>query len=178
MGYKVKACAICGREYQPNGPRQKFCPECRPSATAPNMNALRLAIVKQAKADGKLERMIETGAAAQLFPGTDQAYLERLAKESAVFQKKELTDEEREILKTPLGPIITEERGSNMAKHYEDCGDVWASLMAGGKVLAVDLNTELVYRLEDMKVSNIVEILGRDDVLFYQKKEAKDGDTV
>lgn len=79
--YALRQCERCGSTYRPTGPRQKFCEHCRPTYSEAGVNALRVAILKQAKKDGKLERMVETGAAAKLFPGTDQAYLERLAKE-------------------------------------------------------------------------------------------------
>ena len=129
--------------------------------------------MKQAKCDGKLERMVQNGAAAQLFPGTDQAYLERL-----VEMKNEPTPEELEALKAPLGPLMPKEKENNMTKNYTECSDAWAELKAGGEVLAVDLNAEMVYRLGDRKVREIVEILSRDDVLIYQRKEAEDGDAV
>ena len=163
MGYKTKTCEICGREYEPGGPRQKFCPECKTSATAPNVNALRLAIMKQAKKDGKLGRMVENGAAAQLFPGTDQDYLVRLSRAN-------LTPEEKEILKQPLGPLMAAEKENNMTTNYKECRDAWEALMDGEEVLAVDLNAEMVYRLGDRKVREIVEIIGREDVLLYQRK--------
>lgn len=159
MGYRTKTCEICGREYEPGGPRQKFCKECKTSATAPNVNALRLAIMKQAKKDGKLGRMVENGAAAQLFPGTDQDYLERLAKEVNKGQERQ---------KARHAAITG--GGENMTTNYKVCSDAWEALMDGEEVLAVDLNAEMVYRLGDRKVREIVEIIGREDVLLYQKK--------
>lgn len=212
--YAPRKCRICGKEYAPAGPRQQFCPERKTSATASGANALRLAIVKQAKKDGKLERMIETGAAQKLFPETDPDYLRRLVREAKECTTRTTPEEistggtetrnepskgspsanaadSRSSRETPsaspgTGSVTTVStdsgkplRRSDM-KHFEPLikDEVLDALKAGNEVKCVDLAHDNMYNLERCTVAAVFGILGREDVVFWKRKEARDGDAV
>ena len=195
MGYKEKLCEKCGRSYLPTGPRQRFCIDCRPKvADTADINALRSAIMKRAKKDGAIDRMVENGAAAQLFPGTDPEYIRRLANE-----EKELTEGPREELAAeepeepivfvtdglklkivqPAAPEPEEKKEEEMKHNYRmiRSDDVWPALIEGQTVLAVDLAVQIVTNMQAIRVDQVNEYRQDPDVFFYVPigEEADDG---
>lgn len=186
MGYKVKFCENCRKAYIPTGPRQRYCDSCRPKSYSENgINALRVAVVKQAKADGKFERMVETGAAAQLFPEMDQAYLERLAREGKEAEASEAVPEvvpeevPAEILEEIIEEIpeeipeeetIETKEEMQMGKNYKQIEDVWEALKEGREILAVNFGKMLVYSLDDCTIGDIREAMESEDTLFFRER--------
>ena len=144
MGYKEKICEKCGKPYLPSGPRQRVCKDCRPPLQESGINALRVAVAKQAQRDGAFERMVENGVAATLFPEIDEDYMRRMMAEE------------------PEMPALN-------TTSYTPVKDVWAELMAGGKVLAINLDERSFTDLQDSTVASVVEVLKDDNTLFYKQ---------
>lgn len=190
MGYKVKFCENCRKAYIPTGPRQRYCDSCRTkSYSEKGINALRVAVVKQAKRDGKFERMVETGAAAQLFPEMDQAYLERLAREGKEAEASEAVPEvvpEEAPAEIPEEPaeeipveapepepaeeVIETKEEKKMGKNYEQIEDVWEALKEGREILAVDFGNMVVYSLDGCTIGDIREAMESEDTLFFRER--------
>lgn len=182
MGYKVKFCENCRKAYIPTGPRQRYCDSCRPkSYSEKGINALRVAVVKQAKRDGKFERMVETGAAAQLFPEMDQAYLERLAREGKEAEASEAVPEvvpeevpavipEEPAEEIPEEETIETKEEKQMGKNYEQIEDVWEALKAGQEVFAVDFADMFVYSLNGCTIADIRDAMEKENTLFFRER--------
>ena len=203
MGYKEKLCEKCGRSYLPTGPRQRFCIDCRPKvADMADINALRSAIMKRAKKDGAIDRMVENGAAAQLFPGTDSEYIRRLAKEEKPldgFTEYQPPGEEPDIWTGRSIALLPDDTGAprviidgvqglkkpeekkeeEMKRNYRmvEPDDVWPALIEGQTVLAVDLAVQIVTNMQAIRVDQVNEYRQDPDVFFYVPigKEADDG---
>ena len=144
MGYKEKLCEKCGQPYLPSGPRQRFCKDCRPPLQENGINALRVAVAKQAQRDGAFERMVENGVAETLFPEIDVDYMRRM-----------LTEE----LKKPAVNTTS----------FTPIEDVWSELMAGGKVLAINLDERSFTDLQDSTVASVVEVLKDENTIYYKQ---------
>lgn len=197
MGYKVKFCENCRKAYIPTGPRQRYCDSCRPKvanmadkvADMADINALRSAVMKQAKRDGAIDRMIENGAAAQLFPGTDPEYIRRLANKEKEAEASEAVPEvvpEEAPAEIPEEPaeeapveapepepaeeVIETKEEKKMGKNYEQIEDVWEALKEGREILVVDFGNMVVFSLNDCTIRDIREAMESEDTLFFRER--------
>lgn len=176
MGYKVKFCEKCGKSYIPTGPRQRYCTDCKPKvADMADLNALRSAIMKQAKRDGMVERMVDNGAAAQLFPGTDPEYIRRLVKEEKKVAEEvpaEIPEEPAEEIpeEIPEEETIETKEEKQMGKNYEQIEDVWEALKEGREILVVDFGNMVVFSLNDCTIRDIREAMESEDTLFFRER--------